>query len=47
MYDINPAATTILTKQGVFVKSRKDAKWSHEKHSVNQKADRKRRKQKQ
>ena len=47
MQGINPAVTTIIIKQGVFVKSRKNAKWNHVKYSVNQNADRERRKKKQ
>lgn len=42
MYDINLTATTIITTQGVFVKSKKNTKWNHEKYSVNQKEDRER-----
>lgn len=42
MYVLNSTAATKITKQGVFVKSKKNAKWNHEKYSIDQKKDRKR-----
>lgn len=47
MYVLNPTATTKITKQGVSLGQKKDAKWNHETYSIDQKEDRKRGKKKQ
>lgn len=37
MYVLNPTATTKITKRGVLLGQKKDAKWNHEKYSIDQK----------